>query len=69
MTRTAKSAVPRRYLGDMSVARGTGPALVGHGEFVALFKERPLPHMEGAAGAAFLVYHGERAPARAGRAP
>ena len=28
-------------------------------EFVAIFKDRPLPRMEGAAGAAFCIYHGE----------
>jgi DNA-binding transcriptional MerR regulator len=28
-------------------------------EFVGLLKERPLPRLEGRAGAAFLIYHGE----------
>lgn len=28
-------------------------------EFIALLKERPLPRMDGRAGAAFLIYHGE----------
>jgi DNA-binding transcriptional MerR regulator len=28
-------------------------------EFIALLKERPLPLLEGRAGAAFLIYHGE----------
>jgi DNA-binding transcriptional MerR regulator len=28
-------------------------------EFVALFKERPVPHLEGRAGAAFCIYWGE----------
>ena len=28
-------------------------------EFVALLRERPMPQMDGRAGAAFLIYHGE----------
>jgi hypothetical protein len=28
-------------------------------EFIALLKERPLPRMDGRAGATFLIYHGE----------
>ena len=28
-------------------------------EFIALMKERPVPQMDGRAGAAFLIYHGE----------
>ncbi len=28
-------------------------------EFIALMKERPLPQMDGRAGATFLIYHGE----------
>jgi hypothetical protein len=28
-------------------------------EFVCSLKKRPLPHMEGVAGAAFCIYHGE----------
>jgi DNA-binding transcriptional MerR regulator len=28
-------------------------------EFIALIRERPLPHLEGRSGAAFQIYHGE----------
>jgi hypothetical protein len=60
MYEVAVGDIPARSLLSLQRHVTGEPGVVALGkEFVGLFRDRPVPRMEGATGAAFLVYYGE----------